>query len=82
MKTKIMSLGEIYLKDFSVGDYVTWRVLSGNIEVHYCQYHGIITEIVHYDDVIRPVYYAKILENRSAQIFCVVLLCLTKIETN
>jgi|TARA_Y100000356_G_C11101776_1_gene204742 hypothetical protein len=82
MKTRIMSLGEIFLKNFNVGDYVTWRVLSGNIEIHYCQYQGIITEIVHYDDDIRPVYYAKILENKSAQIFCVVLSCLTKIETN
>jgi hypothetical protein len=82
MKMRAMSLGEVYLKDFDVGDYVTWRVLSGNIEIHYCEYQGIITEIVHYNDIVRPVYYAKILENRSAQIFCVVLSCLTKIETN
>lgn len=77
-----MSLGESYVGKFKIGDYVRWRKLSANENRYYDEYHGIIVDLIYYKDEIRPVHYAKILENKTAQTFYVVLSCLTKIETN
>ena len=77
-----MSLGESYVGKFKVGDYVTWRTLSVKEDKYYDEYHGIIVDLIYYEDEVRPVHYARILENKSADTFYVVLSCLTKIETN
>lgn len=77
-----MSLGETYTIQFKIGDYVTWRTLSHEGEEYYTQYYGVVTEIIHYKDNVRPVYYAKVLENKTSDTFYVVLSCLTKVETN
>jgi hypothetical protein len=77
-----MSLGESYANKFKIGDYVTWRTLSTDENCYYNQYHGIIVDLIYYEDEIRPVHYARILENKTADTFYVVLSCLTKIETN
>jgi hypothetical protein len=77
-----MSLGESYVGKFKVGDYVTWRTLSVKEDKYYDEYHGIIIDLIYYEDEVRPVHYARILENKSADTFYVVLSCLTKIETN
>jgi hypothetical protein len=77
-----VSLGKLYLKYFSVGDYVSWRVLSCHEDRYYDEFHGIIIELLVYSEGIRPVYYAKILENRTSDTIYVVLSSLTKIQTN
>jgi hypothetical protein len=77
-----MSLGESYVEKFKIGDYVTWRTLSSSEDRYYDQYYGIIIALVHYKDEIRPVHYARILENKTSETFYVVLACLTKVETN
>ena len=67
---------------FKVGDYVTWRTLSVKEDKYYDEYHGIIIALVTYEDNVRPVHYARILENKTNESFYVVLSCLTKVETN
>jgi len=77
-----VSLGKSYLKKFKIGDYVSWRTLSFDGESYYDEYYGIIVDLVRYEDNVRPVHYARILENKSSETFYVVLSCLTKVETN
>ena len=77
-----MSLGAIYRDKFKVGDYVYWRTLDSGMELYYKQQYGIIIELTCYEDGVRPVHYAKILENKSGEMFYVVLSSLVKVETN
>jgi hypothetical protein len=78
-----MSLGEKYLKNFKVGDYVRWRRLVSSPVEYYQEYFGLILQIIEYnDELYRPVHYAQVLENQSNQTFYIVLSCLTKVETN
>ena len=77
-----MSLGKSFVDKFKIGDYVRWRTLSDNENKYYNEYHGIIIALVTYEDNVRPVHYARILENKTNESFYVVLSCLTKVETN
>ena len=78
-----MSLGEKYLKNFKVGDYVRWRRLASSPKKYYQEYFGLILQIIEYsDELYRPAHYAQVLENKSNQTFYIVLSCLTKVETN
>ena len=77
-----MSLGKTFLNYFKIGNYVTWRRLSCSEDQYYDEFYGIIIEIIEYADGVRPVCYARILENKSGKTFYVVLSCLTKVETN
>ena len=77
-----MSLGKSFVDKFKIGDYVRWRTLSDNEDKYYNEYYGIIIALVTYEDNVRPVHYARILENKTNESFYVVLSCLTKVETN
>ena len=75
-----MSLGKSYVSRFKIGDYVTWRSLCGDSPDYYDEFHGIIVEIINYNEHTRPVHYAKILELKSNDHIYVVLSCLSKLK--
>ena len=78
-----MSLGENYLSKFKTGDYVCWRTLSFSEDEYYNEFYGIVVEVTTWESKeSRPVYYARILENKTNKTIYVVLSCLIKIETN
>ena len=76
-------LGDIYKKEFSIGEYVKWRSIcrNENYEANVRLHEGIITKLRPVDVGGRKVWYADVMEN-GGKTHLVLLSKITKIETN
>jgi hypothetical protein len=86
-KGRKMSLGEIYLDKFKIGDYVRWRTIirDSNYDEYYKEQWGIIVNFKKRNEnlkTMREVHYAMILENTTGMTIPVLLHKIHKVETN
>jgi len=82
-----MSLGEIYLDKFKIGDYVKWRTIirDSNYDEYYKEQWGLIVKFRIKDSDFktkRNIHYAMILENSTGTTIPVLLHKIQKVETN
>ena len=82
-----MSLGQLYLDKFKIGDYVKWRTIirDSNYDEYYKEQWGIIVQFKTRSQNMktkRDVYYAVIMENTTGTRIPVLLHKIQKVETN
>ena len=78
------ALGERFLKEFNIGDYVSWKSFLdySNIGSYYQIHYGIITEFIRETETGREIIMVKVLPIQSAIPVEMHINRIRKVETN